>query len=243
MKKITILIFIILSVLAAKSQTEGKLKVTVTTVAYGGTYTPKNVFAVWVQSKTNIFVKTMLADAGVRQAYLSNWKTATSSTYNVIDAITGATQSGHGTYTCTWNGTNITGTVLGDDTYTVAMEMDEGGNTKYVTFPFKKSGTLQTVTPANIPGFANINIQWTPAYTALENTAADKLVAVYPNPAITSINVSGIDSKEIQICSLNGKVLITSKLSNVNISALPKGSYLAIIYAKDIRVVRKIEKL
>ncbi|MDD4970039.1 MAG: DUF2271 domain-containing protein [Paludibacter sp.] len=243
MKKNTILIFIILSTLVAKSQTEGQLKVTVTTVAYGGTFTPRNVFAVWVQSKTSVFVKTMLAYADTRKAYLSNWKTATSSTYNVVDAITGATQSTHGTYTCTWSGTNITGTVLGDDTYTVAMEMDEGGNTKYATFTFKKSGTVQTVTPVNVTGFSNIKIQWTPAFTALENTAADKLVAVYPNPAVTSIYVAGIEVTDIQVCSLNGKVLLSSKQSNVNISTLPKGIYLAIIYAKEARVVRKIEKL
>ncbi len=247
MKKITFVCFLLLSVVNSKSQNPGQLKVSFTTVAYGGTYSPYNVLAVWVQSKTGVFIQTLLADASKEKAYLSNWKnvtTAASSPYNVVNATTGATLGSHGTYNCTWNGTNLTGTVLGDDTYTIAMEMDEGGGTKYATFQFKKSGAIQTVTPAGVSGFVNVTLKWTPAYlAALDNPEADKLFQVYPNPAVSSVYVSGIDIEKVQICSLTGKVLLSANEQSINVNTLPNGLYLAIIYCKQGTVVRKMEKM
>jgi len=232
MKKISIIVILILSALISKSQTAGQLKVTVTTVTYGGSYSPENVFAVWIESKTGVFVKTMLADAATRKSYLSNWKTATS-TYNVVDAITGATQGSHGTYTCVWNGKNITGTVLGDDTYTIAMEMSEGGTAKYSTFQFKKSGTVQTVSPANVSGFSNISITWTPETSALDNVAADKLFSVYPNPTLNKIFVSGFGIFEIQVYKLNGTLILRTESQVVDLSVLSKGLYLLKIVSSE----------
>lgn len=241
MKKISILIILIISSLSSWSQTAGQLKVTVTTTAYGGTYTPSNVLAIWVQSKTGAFVKTMLADAATRIAYLSHWKTATPN-YNVIDAITGATQGSHGTYNCTWNGKNITGTVLGDDTYTVALEMDEGGSGKYATFQFKKSGLEQIVTPTNVSGFSNVTIKWTPTSTALDNVKAEKLFTVYPNPTRNNIYVSGFGINEMQIYGLNGNLLITTKDQKVDLSTLHKGVYLLKIVSTEGDFSKKIFK-
>ena len=225
MKKNTILIILIFFSLVSKSQTAGQLKATVTTVAVGGNYSPYNVFAVWVQSKTGVFVKTMLADAALRRSYLSNWGKATASTYNVVDAITGATQGSHGTYTCSWNGTNLTGTVLGDDTYTVALEMTEGGTPVYTTFQFKKSGTEQIVTPANVTGFSNITIKWSPASTPVETVMADKLFTVFPNPAKNNVYVSGFGISEMQVLDLNGKLILSTRNQFMDISSLKKGNY------------------
>lgn len=241
MKKISILIFLIIFTLSSQSQTAGQLKVTVNTVAYGGTYSPKNVLAIWVQNKSGVFVKTMLANAATRKTNLSYWKIATS-TYNVVDAITGATQGAHGTYNCTWNGKNITGTVLGDDTYTVAMEMNEGGNGKYAIFQFMKSGTEQIVSPVNVTGFSNISIKWTPATTAMDNVQADKLFTVYPNPTKGSIYISGFGINEIQVYGLKGNLLITTKNQYVNLSALNKGVYFLKIVSTEGDFSKKIIK-
>ena len=247
MRKITFVCILLFSAMIAISQTPGQLKVTVTTLAYGGSFSPYNVLAIWVQNKTGVFIQTLLADASKEKAYLSNWKnvtTAAASAYNIVNASTGATLGSHGTYNCVWNGTNLTGTVLGDDTYTVAMEMSEGSATKFAIFQIKKANTVQTVTPTAMPGFTNITLKWTPAYLAtLDNPDADKLYQVYPNPAVSSVFVSGNDMTEVHISTLSGKVLLTSKEQTVNISTLPKGWYLAIIYAKEGTVVRKIEKM
>lgn len=70
----------------------------------------------------------------------------------------------------------------------------------------------------------------------------EKYYSVYPNPAISSIYVSGENVKEVQICALNGQILMTSNEQHVNISSLPKGNYLALITTKNGSVVKKIQK-
>lgn len=208
------------------AQTAGQLTVTATTVSYGGNYAPHNVVAMWVTNKSGVYVKTMLAYAATRKAYLSGWGSATSLTYNTVDASTGATQGSHGVRTCIWNGANLTGTVLGDDTYNVVMEMTEGGNNKQATFSFKKGKTEQILTPANVSGFSNITIKWTPALTALEDVQAAKLFTVYPNPAKSSVYVNGFGIQEIRLYNLNGKLILKTIEPRVDISSLTNGMYI-----------------
>jgi len=231
--KISLLVLLAMFMLHGFAQTDGNLAVTVTTVSYGGTYSPRNVVAIWVQSKTGVFVKTLLAYADVRKSYLSAWKTATASTYNVVDAITGATRSSHQTLSCSWNGKNQTGTVLGDDTYNVVMEMTEGSSNKFGVFAFKKGSTVQTVTPANITGFSNIKLVWTPAATAVDDVAANKSAGIYPNPAKDFIIFKDINFDQIQLYALDGKLMLTSVQSPVDVSSLRGGVYIAHVLSKN----------
>ncbi|HEY6914391.1 MAG TPA: T9SS type A sorting domain-containing protein, partial [Paludibacter sp.] len=108
---------------------------------------------------------------------------------------------------------------------------------------FTKGPVAQTVTPTAVSPISAITLTWTPVNTAIDNVEFSKLYNVYPNPAVSSVYVTGSDIKEVQICSLAGKILLSSKEQKVNISVLPKGFYLAVIYAKDGMVVKKIEKL
>jgi hypothetical protein len=231
MKLVSVIAFMFM-VLSLNAQTEGQLTVTTTTVTYGGSYSPYNVVAIWVRSKTGAYIKTLLAYAGTRRAYLSNWATATSSSYNVVDAVTGATQGSHGVRTCKWNGANLTGTVLGDDTYYVVMEMTEGGSNKLASFPIVKGKTQQVVTPANVSGFSNITIKWTPVNTAVDELKFSDLYSVYPNPAQNTIYINGLDVFETQILTLSGKYMFSSFNHQIDISRLSKGTYVAMLVAK-----------
>jgi hypothetical protein len=242
MKYILTLILFFFAVFNLSAQTAGQLSVTVNTVSYGGSYSPHNVVAIWVQSKTGTFIKTLLAYAGVRKAYLSSWATATASTYNTVDAITGATQTSHGTRICSWNGKNQTGTVLGDDTYNVVMEMTEGGSNKVGVFAIKKGSVQQTITPANVSGFSNITIKWTPVSTGIEDVKSDKLYSIYPNPAKNTLFINGFDIKEVQILTLKGNFLFTTKDNHLDVTTLSKGAYLALLITKNGNIVRKFIK-
>ncbi|MFM2293015.1 MAG: hypothetical protein RIS29_2828 [Bacteroidota bacterium] len=226
-RKISLLLLLWMMALWVNAQTAGTLAVTVTTASYGGTYNPRNVVAIWVQSKSGAFVKTLLAYAAERKIYLSAWKTATGGTYNVVDAITGATRTSHQALTCSWNGQNQTGTVLGDDTYNVVMEMTEGSSNKFGVFAFKKGSTVQTVTPANIIGFSNIKLVWTPASTAVEAVQSDKNAYLYPNPAKDCIIFTAEDFDQVQIFAPDGRLMLTSVSSPVNIASLRSGLYMA----------------
>ncbi|MDD4990752.1 MAG: DUF2271 domain-containing protein [Paludibacter sp.] len=242
MKYILASVLFLLAVFSLSAQTDGQLSVTVTTVSYGGTYSPHNVVAIWVQSKTGTFVKTLLAYAATRKAYLSSWATATASTYNTVDAITGATQSSQGPRVCYWNGKNQTGTVLGDDTYNVVMEMTEGGSNKVGVFAFKKGNTAQTVTPANVSGFSNITIKWTPVSTGIQDVALDKLYSIYPNPAKNTLFVTGFDIEEVQILTLTGKYLFSTNANSIDVNRLPGGDYLVLLVTKNGNVVKRFIK-
>jgi hypothetical protein len=53
-------------------KTDGTLTVKATTSTYSGEYAPHNVVAIWIESGSGTFVKTLLAKAGVREQYLTN---------------------------------------------------------------------------------------------------------------------------------------------------------------------------
>ena len=240
--KLNIVIVCMFMVLSLNAQTEGQLTVTVTTVPYGGSYSPYNVVAIWMRSKTGAYIKTLLAYAATRRSYLSNWATATASTYNVVDAVTGATQGSHGVITCKWNGANLTGTVLGDDTYYVVMEMTEGGSNKLASFPVVKGKTQQVVTPANVTGFSNITIKWTPVNTAVDEAKLLSCYSLYPNPAKNVISISGIDVIETQILTLSGKYVFSSIDRQIDISHLTKGTYMAVLVTKKGNIPKMFVK-
>jgi hypothetical protein len=142
---------------AAVLNSTGTLSVSVLTVAPGGSYSPKNVVAIWIETNAGVFVKSLLVYANARKKDLTTWYP--NSGGNVVNAITGATQSSNATRTCTWNGTDLNGAVVVDGTYKVCMNIADG-KTAYASFPFTKGPTAVTLTPANVTGFSNISINW-----------------------------------------------------------------------------------
>ncbi len=142
---------------AGSSNTTGTLSVSVLTVAPGGGYSPKNVVAIWIETNAGVFVKSLLVYANARKVDLTTWYP--NSAGNVVNAVTGATQSSNTTRTCSWNGTDVNGAVVVDGTYLVCMNIADG-KTAFASFPFVKSTAAVTLTPANVAGFSNISISW-----------------------------------------------------------------------------------
>lgn len=178
---ILILVFqLIFSGAGLLAQTSGTLTVTTTTKTYNGQYAPKNIVAVWVEDGSGNFVKTLLAYTQNTQykKYLSNWKSATSSTYNVVDAITGATKSSHGTRTCTWKGTNTSGTLMADGNYVVKLEMTESNATgKITSVSFSKGSGAVTVSSSDVTGFSSTSVKWVPDVTLSVTESLPDLLA------------------------------------------------------------------
>ena len=143
-------------------KTPGSLAVSTTTTTYNGKYTPRHVLAIWIESSTGTFVKTLMVKAQARKQYLTNWLSSTSSG-NSTDAITGATLNSHGARSCIWDGTDASGNVVGDGTYKVCMELTENDGTgKFSSFTFTKGTTTDTQAPADKTSFTNVSIVWTP---------------------------------------------------------------------------------
>lgn len=186
MKKGIIIVAIFLIATMVNAQTKGSMTISVTTSTvplgvatssppqgfrggHGGsrTWAPENCLAIWIEDNTGKFVKTITVNAARYQIYLTSWKNSTSaagSTFNKVDAVTGATNRNHGTRNCTWDGTDFNGKVVADGTYKVCIEFTETNSTGYYTsYTITKGKSIDIQTPADKPGFSAITLKWSPA--------------------------------------------------------------------------------
>ncbi len=192
MKKIILagIVFTLFSV-GIYGQTGGVLSVKVTTVSGTATstaqtrvdprgsgrggnrsYAPQNIMAIWIEDSNGKFVKTLLVNSRRYTDYLSSWKTVTSaagSTFNAVDAVTGATNMDHGVRTCTWDGTDINGKIVADGSYFVKMELTETNSTgNSVSFPFTKGKSSFSVDPGSSANFTDVSLTWEPDVSSID---------------------------------------------------------------------------
>ncbi len=239
------------------SQTAGTLTVTYSTQKIASQ--TLSVYAVYVTNSSAALVNTLAYKTSngnsSASSELASWwtligKSLTGAKFiGTVDGISGATTStwaiGQKVY---WGRTASVATVP-DGTYTVNFIIGEAtsgggsivGNVIYKG-TFVKGTAVSNATVTATSGFSNITLAWAPVNTAINDVEMDKYYSVYPNPAVSSIFVSGSDVKQVEICSLAGQSLIVSNQQQVNISSLPKGNYLAIIRANNGTIVKKIQK-
>lgn len=147
---------------AVSANTAGTLAVTATTTTYNGPYAPRHVLAIWVANSSGTFVKSLMVYAAARKSDLTNWLSATPAG-NSTDATTGATLSSHGTRTCTWNGKNVSGSVVADGSYRLCVEYTESNGTgKLATFTFVKGPTTDVEAASTKSGVSMSTLTWTP---------------------------------------------------------------------------------
>jgi len=156
---------------SVRDNTPGIVTFTVKTVTENGTYSPKNILAIWVE-KDGVFVKTRKAMANQRKQYLYTWRA--SSNYNVIDAITGPTLTSHQTHTVEWDCTDVNGDVVPDGEYTMRIEYtDKHAQGPLYSISFMKGTEPVTINPANQPYFINMQLTYEPDVTAIAEFGAD----------------------------------------------------------------------
>lgn len=262
-----LLFFISISVFAqgeapvATTATSGKLTVTFSTNNAGGTYGAREAIAIYLTNSSNqlvntLFYRTNNGDGSARD--MSTWwsligsawpsvATRATITKTLTDANTGATTSNsYLTNQVAYWGNNAAAATavaaIADGIYKVNFEMTNGTR-RYYSGTFTKGPIASNSTVTSTIGFSGISIVWTPVNTAINDVELEKMYSVYPNPTVSSIFITGTDIKEVEICSLNGKSIFTSKEQKLNLSRLPKGMYLAVIRAKTGTIVKKIEKL
>jgi hypothetical protein len=133
----------------------------VTTTTILGSYSPKNVGAIWVTDGNDKFIKTLQVWGAKRRRHLDRW--VSSSGQNTVDAITGATMSGHGTRTVTWNCTNANRTAVADGPLRVYVELTEDNNPgQTISVDFVKSGAPVSLHPPDSRYFRNMQVQVNP---------------------------------------------------------------------------------
>jgi len=186
-----------------------------------------------------------LAYANTRITHLNTWQAsslAAGKEFDKTDAISGATQSSHATRTCQWNGTDYTGKLMADGDYKVRMELtDKNATGNIASYTFTKGTTAQKLTPADVPSFSSVTINWSTSVTALnpELTQSNTIV-VYPNPGSGVFTVLGENIISLKVTSLSGKVVCTSEIPVFDISNQPKGIYFVSVKTDQTTVVKKI---
>lgn len=127
-------------------------------------FAPKNIVAVWVETPTGQFVRTLAQWAATRKQYLLAWNT--SSKGNNVDAVTGATFPTHGTRTVSWDLRDVNKTLVANGTYVVKMELADGNST--ATTQNNEASFMLTVgpNPVNMTtsggGFNKVMINYNP---------------------------------------------------------------------------------
>lgn len=246
MKQIPSLIIILIAAFHLSAQTTGKLDVSVATSSTGGNYAPRNIVAIWIEDGSGNFVKTLLAYADKRIQHLNTWEAATnakSSMYNRTDAITGATQSSHGTRTCSWNGTDYNKSPVADGKYFVCMELTDKNSTgNFSKFEFTK-GASNSVTPQNASSFSSINIVWESSGTVGVQEIAKDNIQIFPNPTKNIFHIKGEDITDIEILNLAGSIIFkNNSTTRIDMSNFKNGIYLVRIKTNSGIVVKKLIK-
>lgn len=102
----------------------------------------------------------------------------------------------------------------------------------YLTLTFNSWGTGETGTAGSF------SYTRSTSPLSVEDVKSQSSLNIYPNPATDYIQISGIPSeKEYKVYSLSGKVVAQGNISDmgqVNIKALPKGTYLMSIEGENV---------
>ena len=220
------------------------------TVTENGTYSPKHVLAVWVETSTGNYIRTLKLRGSQRKQYLYTWnsKSGGSST----DANTGSTLSSHQSHTVNWNLKDLNGNLLPDGDYKIVVEYtDKHAQGPMFTLTFTKNSTASSQTPANQSYFTNMSFSYDPNATVVnEYSAEDLLIQTFPNPAHNKINLvmnqNILQSGNLQIMDAGGKIVLERKITNsemnntisLDLSTQPAGVYF-IIFKADGQIVRQ----
>jgi len=211
-----------IATISTYSQTAGTLTFSSGTTAPSSDYGLKHVLVVWLENTANpsVFIKTRAKFGKTsNDDHLAEW--AAKSNSNLVDAVTAATLTSYGTITGTWDGTNVSETVVPDGTYNLYIEMGWGEGTNDHAakfFSFTKGATAQHLTPTGTTNFTNVVIDWNPVATLIGSVENFDNVNVYPNPTTGIVNINF--SNELQGASMKvvnsvGKTVVSE--SNIKI--------------------------
>jgi hypothetical protein len=148
------------------------LTVAVTTVTADGSYSPRNIGAIWIADAQGKFVKSLKVWANARIRHLVTWNmvtTAAGSARNRVDAITSATVNSHRTHVAFWSCSSFAGARVPDGSYKVCYEMTESNSsyqgedpTSTDCVPFTKGTAAFRDAPPDEENFVARVLEFTP---------------------------------------------------------------------------------
>lgn len=200
-----------LETISISDKGDNLLQFQVKTTTYGGSYGPRHVFAIWIVDASNQYVTSLKVQAAKYKKKLNKWETYSGGTIP-SDAVSGASLTAHQTHTVTWNGKNTLGNLVPDGNYSVYVEFNETNNLSgnpYISVPFTKGSSSQTLTPASNSFFQNMILNfYAPTSIGIFDDSKETF-SISPNPASDrvafTVNLKAGAKVSIEIFSLSGK--------------------------------------
>ncbi|HKU43148.1 MAG TPA: DUF2271 domain-containing protein, partial [Polyangiales bacterium] len=158
---------------AAPSGGPGKLSVAFKSVSLGGRYAPRNVGAVWIETSSGMFVKTLERWAGIRGVHLTRWTMASGgwgslfgggNTADMMDAVSRATLRNHEMHQVMWDMQDASGKTVPDGKYNVMIEVadDNFAASASGSTAFEKGPAPQTVMAPDKSPYAGLVVTYQP---------------------------------------------------------------------------------
>ena len=218
------------------AQTAGTFSFSVTPLAHSGNWGAKHVLAIWIQNSSDNFIRTEFRYWGNgTNDHLPNWKA--NSNQNTTDATTGATLSSYSTKTFTWDGTDLSGSLVPDGDYKVTIEecWSHGSSKVTTSFTFTKNGSESHLTPADDANFTNVALDWVPSTTGIISIENSNEFSVFPNPAHDKINIdfhANTEAGNIYIVNILGQEVYSERenqtysgVKSIDLTPFEKGIY------------------
>ena len=229
------------------AQTAGTLTFTYTPVEHTGTWGTKHVLVIWIQYSSDDFIRTEFRYWGNgTDDHLPNWKA--NSNENITDATTGATLSTYSTRSFTWDGTDLSGTLLPDGDYKVTIEecWSHGSSNVTKSFTFTKSETESHLTPDDDADFTAVSLDWVPSVTGIETADNSTTFSVFPNPTSKTVFIdfgSNTSACNISVVNSLGQEVYSEKENEAysGVKTIDLGSLKNGIYYLNVEVNSKIQ--
>lgn len=131
----------------------------VTTSSPGGNFSPRNIGAIWVESNSGTFVKTLRVWGSRRRQYLYTWNSRSEG--NTVDGVTGATMTSHGLRTASWDFTDVNGDTVAPGDYTLRLELtDQHAQGPLYSFSFPFMGSTEAISPPEQTNFHSMSMTY-----------------------------------------------------------------------------------
>lgn len=238
---VTLVLFLSMSM---KGQTAGTFSFTVNQTTHTSTYEgTKRCLAIWIEynstGTTWTFVKSLLVRGKNTQSnHLPTWNTAAGG--NTTGLTTTSTLASMASTTVTWDGKNVSGVLVADGNYRVAVQETwnhgtSGTATKYITFTKGPTDIPSTTVTADT-NFTGMSYSWTAVPLAIADITLHPNVVVYPNPSNGVVNLNFKNEvKNIKIVNMLGDTIYNENTSSddnakaskrIDLSSYANGEYI-----------------
>ncbi len=238
------LTFLLCLSMSVKGQTAGTFSFTVNQTTHSTTYSgTKRCLAIWIEynatGTTWTFVKSLLVRGKNTQSnHLPTWNTAAAG--NVTGITTTSTLSSMAATTVTWDGKNVSGVLVADGNFRVAVQETwdhgtAGTATKYITFAKGPTAIASTPVTADT-NFTGMSYSWTPVPLAIADFNLNPEVVVYPNPSNGVFNLNFKNEvKNVKVVNLLGATIYNENISSdenaksskrIDLSSYANGEYI-----------------